>query len=217
MTLGASLVEVYNGRPLAEAFKPTGNSSTSSEHQTGAAQVIIVRPKVAELIFQLYGRALHPELFEVYQSRQVDEDDYQAKIEITSAGHVVTWRYGGLTLTEVATSAHFPLPERRRLFSHRLRGRRCDRVECRGRASYQTSFHLEVVDPAAFWAFHEDILWDDAPIGILHRFGSGGRIAMGAMSYIRVEPRRRTLRVQAFHTFPDDCAIVRSQTDFQLP
>ena len=41
--------------------------------------MLSVRPKVAELVFQLYGRALHPELFEVYSSRTVKRGDYERK------------------------------------------------------------------------------------------------------------------------------------------
>ena len=77
--------------------------------------MLTVRPKVAELTFQLYGRPLHPELFVVFESCTIERGGYSAKIDITGAGHVVTWRYGGLTLTEVAASAHHPLPKMRRL------------------------------------------------------------------------------------------------------
>ena len=90
--------------------------------------MLIVRPKVAELVFQVFGRPLHPELFEVCSSQVVERGEYRAKIDITRTGHVVAWRHAGLTLTEVATSAHHPLPQRRRLMSHRLRGQRSDRV-----------------------------------------------------------------------------------------
>ena len=74
--------------------------------------VPVARPKVAELLFQLYGRALHPELFEVHQTRTVERGGYEAKIQITNAGHLVTWRYDGLTLTEVAAASNHPLPQR---------------------------------------------------------------------------------------------------------
>ena len=40
---------------------------------------------------------------------------------------------------------------------------------------------------------------------------------MGALSYIYVETRNRSVQVQAFHTFPDDYAIVKSQSLFELP
>jgi hypothetical protein len=179
--------------------------------------VLTTRPRVTELVFQLYGRPLHPELFEIHQSRTIKRGDYEAKVEITSAGHVVTWRHGGLTLTEVAASAQHPLPERRRLVSYRLKGQRKDRVECRGGASYQVNFQLEPVEPEVFWFFQEELANDGQRQGMLHRFDSSGRMALGALSYINVESRSRRLMVQAFHTFPDDHAIVKIQSMFQLP
>ena len=179
--------------------------------------MLTARPKVAELVFQLYGRPLHPELFEVYESRTVTRENYQAKIDITSAGHVVSWRYGGMTLTEVAASARHPLPQKRRLLSYGLRGRRNDRVECRGGVSYQVSFQLEPVEPEVFWTFQQELALDGLRHGLLHKFDASGRMALGALSYINIESRSRRLLIQAFHTFPDDYAIVKSQSIFQLP
>jgi hypothetical protein len=179
--------------------------------------VLSVRPKVAELAFQLYGRSLHPELFEVYKTRTVERGGYAAKIDITSAGHVVTFRYGGLTLTEVAASAQHPLPQKRRLLSYRLRGERNDRLECRGGVTYQVNFQLEPADPEIFWTFQRELADDSRRQGMLHTFDASGRMAMGALSYIYVETRNRSVHVQAFHTFPDDYAIVKSQSLFELP
>ena len=179
--------------------------------------MLSVRPKIAELTFQLYGRSLHPELFEVFDTRRVERGPFSATIQITSAGHVVTWRYQGVTLTEVATAAHHPLPKRRRLMLHPLRGATRDRVECRGGVSYQVDFQLEPCDPAAFWTFQEELAHDSACDGMLHRFDSSGRMALGALSYISAQTRSRSLLVQVFHTFPDDCAIVKSQSLFEIP
>jgi hypothetical protein len=178
--------------------------------------VLTVRPKVAELVFQLYGRALHPELFEVCSSSTVQRENYEAKIDITGTGHVITWRRAGLTLTEVATSAHHPLPERRRLMNYRLKGRRSDRVECRGGVCYEMDFQLDPVDPELFWTLQEELTRDGEHQGLLQRFDSSGRIALGAVSYINVEARSRSLVVQAFHTFPDDYAVVKSRSVFQI-
>lgn len=179
--------------------------------------MLTARPKVAELAFQLYGRALHPELFQVFQSRTVERGGFKAKIEITSAGHVVTWRYGGLTLTEVAASAQHPLPQKRRLIHHKLRGERTDGLECRGGVRYQMSFQLEPVVPEVFWTFQQELAHDGERQGLIHRFDASGRMALGALSYIHVETRNRSLLVQAFHTFPDDYAIVKTQSIFELP
>ena len=179
--------------------------------------MLSVRPKVAELVFQLYGRGLHPELFEIVSTRSVSRGNYEATISITSAGHLVTWRREGLTLSEVAASAAQPLPQRRRLLSYRLAGERSDRMECRGGACYQMSFQLERVAPEVFWAFQEELDSEGRRHGLLHRFGSAGRLATGALSWISIETRAKGLLVQAFHTFPDDLAIVKSQTLFETP
>jgi hypothetical protein len=179
--------------------------------------MLTVRPKVAELAFQLYGRSLHPELFEIHQTRTIQRGGYEAKIDITSAGHVVTWRYEGLTLTEVACSAQHPLPQRRRILSYRLKGERSDRIECRGGVTYQMSFQLEPVEPEIFWMFQQELVHEGDRQGLLHTFDASGRMALGALSYINLETRNRSVLVQAFHTFPDDYAIVKSQSLFELP
>jgi hypothetical protein len=160
---------------------------------------------------------LHPELFVIHNRSKIDRGAYEANIEITSAGHVVKWRYQGMTLTEVATAAHHPLPERRRLLCHPLKGQRSDRVQCRGGVTYQMSFQLERVEPEVFWTYQQELSHDGQREGMLYRFDSSGRMALGALSYIHAETRSRSLRVRAFHTFPDDYAIVKTESLFQIP
>ncbi len=175
----------------------------------------ITRPKVAELTFQLYGRPLHPELFQIYRSRRVDRGTYQAKIDITGAGHVITWRCGNVTLTEVAAAAGNPLPKTRRLLCHRLRGEHRDLHRCR-HGVYQMNFQLEMAEPDIFWAIQQDLLRDAQRSGLVYSFDGGGRLALGAFSCINVETTNRSLRIEAFHTFPEDLAIVKTQSLFEL-
>ena len=179
--------------------------------------VLSARPKIAELIFQLYGRSLHPELFEVYESSTVKRGPYEATIQITSTGHLVTWQYEGITLTEVATAAHHPMPKKRRLMSHRLKGDRSDRLECRGGIKYEVSFSLEPANSDRFFAYQKELTLQATRRGLLHQFDSSGRWETGAISYINVDSRDKIFRVQAFHTFPDDCALLKIQSSYQLP
>jgi hypothetical protein len=203
----------YNG-PIHNFMRCNLNHS---QHVGSLITVLSVRPKVAELAFQLYARSLHPELFQVHQSQTVERGGYFAKIDITSAGHVVTWRYGSLTLTEVAASAQHPLPRRRLLLSRRLRGEHADRVECRGNITYQVNFQLEPVSREIFWTFQQELARDAQRRGLLHIFNASGRMALGALSYVNVETRSRSMLVQAFHTFPEDYAIVKSQSLIEIP
>ncbi len=179
--------------------------------------MLSLRPKAGELVFQVFGRTLHPELFEICQTRSLDRGSYSATIAITGSGHLVTWRTGGLTLTEVATGAGQPLPQRRRLLAHRIGNERSDRVQCRGGATYQTCFQVEPIAPELFWSFQEEILTAGSRRGLLHRFEAGGRLSLGAVSWIDVETRPKSLLVQAFHTFPDDLAVLKSQSLFEAP
>ena len=179
--------------------------------------LLTVRPKVAELQFQLYSRALHPELFQIHGGTEVSRGDYSARIDITSAGHVVTWNYDGQTLTEVAAAANHPLPEKRRLMKHRLHGDRTDEVTSPGGVKYQVSFQLQIIKPQMFWTIQQELAKDGHKKGTFYEFQSSGRMAMGAMSYVYPETRDRSLLIQSFHTFPDDHAIVKVQSSFKLP
>ena len=179
--------------------------------------MLSLRPKAGELVFQVFGRPLHPELFELCSTRCLDRGDYAARVAITSGGHLVTWQHGGLTLTEVAAGAGQPLPRKRRLLSHRIGGERSDRVQCRGGATYQACFQLESVAPELFWSFQEELVSAGSRRGLLHRFEAGGRMSLGAVSLLEIETGPRSLLVQAFHTFPDELAIVKTQSLFEAP
>jgi len=179
--------------------------------------VISARPSVTELVFQLYGRSLHPELFQQHAVRRLERGLFQAEVAITGSGHVVCWQGAGLTLSEVATAATAPLPMKRRLLSHPIRGERTDSLECANGVCYETCFQLERVQPDEFWTFQQELCDDGNTRGLFHRFAAGGRLAVGAVSWINVETRRKSLIVQAFHTFPDEFAVVKSQSIFQMP
>lgn len=179
--------------------------------------VLSVRPKVAELVCQLFGRSVHPELFDFYQTRSYQRGQYVATVSITSTGHLVTWKVGDLLLTEVATSAHVRLPEKRRLMSHRIRGQRDDYLECHGGIRYNTSFSLEPVSAEKLRSYQTELSLQSTRNGLLHHFETSGRFDIGAISYMHVDCRDKSFRVRAFHTFPDDSAVVRIESAFQLP
>jgi hypothetical protein len=179
--------------------------------------VLSVRPKVAELAFSLLGRSLHPELYTIHKSRRIQRSGYEAKLDITNSGHVITWSGAGQILTEVAASAHQPLPIRRQLISQRIQGKAREEHDCRGGATYRTQFQLESISPELFWSFQQQLSNEPAPEGLVHWFDSSGRLAVGAFSYIHIETRARSMMIQAIHTFPDDYAIVKVESVFTLP
>ena len=177
--------------------------------------MLSVRPKVAELAFHAFSRSLHPELYTIHKTRRIERTHYEARIDITNCGHVITWNAGGATFCEVATSAHQPLPSKRCLLSHPLKGSRTERANHQGIINYKTHFQLEPVKPDLFFMVQQQLSKGPTE-GLLHNFDASLRMGMGALSYINVETRRASMLVQAIHTFPDDYAIVKVESLFSL-
>ena len=116
--------------------------------------VQLLRPAVSELVFQLFGRPLHPEFFDILAVRKVQREDYDLTVRITRTGHVITWENRSVCLTEVATAADQPLPERRRLLSYRMRGEHSGTLPCArdtstgDRASAASTTATQYIPPA---------------------------------------------------------------------
>ncbi|WP_235908595.1 DUF2617 family protein [Roseiconus nitratireducens] len=181
--------------------------------------MLSVRPKVAELAFHVFSRSLHPELYRVHRARRIERSGYHALVEITNCGHVITWNSTGpspVTVCEVATSAHQPLPSKRCLISQSLKGSRTEKANCRSGVSYRTHFQLEPVEPDLFFMVQQQLCKQPTE-GLLQTFDASGRMALGALSYVNVETRQNSMLVQAIHTFPDDYAIVKVESLFSLP
>jgi hypothetical protein len=174
--------------------------------------VDFVRPRVSDLIFQLFGRPLHPELFDILAARKIRREEYELTVRITRTGHVVTWENADVCLTEVAAAADQPLPEKRRLLSYRLRGEHSGTVACAHGVNYQMTFQVETLPPEIFMHVHDEILADGHKRGLLHNFQPNHRLALAPLGFISVEPRANCLLLSAFHTFPAEHTIVKSQS-----
>ncbi|MEX0703322.1 MAG: DUF2617 family protein [Planctomycetales bacterium] len=174
------------------------------------------RPQVAELVFQLYGRSVHPELFGTRAAVRVQRDDFSASLRLCDEGHAIGFRFGSFTVTEVATTRLHALPRRKRLLERKLHGFRdvAHAFDCGIR--YWTSYQVERLDPDVFLNVHEELSVDCGRATVAHRFGPGNRLAPAPLSLMRCEATGDSLLVHAFHTFPDECAVVRAQSLFEI-
>lgn len=71
----------------------------------------------SQLEFHLFGRSLHPELFNTGEERQIWRDDYRAVFRLVETGYVVTFQTQHRTLTEAVLSRDQELPVQRRIAS----------------------------------------------------------------------------------------------------
>jgi hypothetical protein len=168
-------------------------------------------PPTDDLVFQLYGRPVHPEFFEILARRRIARPDYTLDLWITRTGHVMTWKNRQIVLTEV-TSAERQLPEWGQLLEHQLRGQRCDMLGGVPGLNYQVSFQVERLSPEQFLTVHYEILADGGKAGLLHAFAGSPRLALSPVATIQIEGRAGGLSLATYHTFPDECAVVKTQS-----
>ncbi len=174
------------------------------------------RPDVARLVFRLFSRELHPELINVYAESGVQFPDYQAKLQICDSGHVITFIRNDQLLCEVMTGREHPLPKRRRILSHGLRGHHSESIQFAGGVSYHVSFQLEQLEPEEFAHFHEELQADCEEAELSYRFGSSSRLCPTPLSFMQTVAAPDSLIIHAFHTFPDNYGVVKTQTLFEL-
>jgi hypothetical protein len=171
-----------------------------------------VRPPVCDLIFQLYGRPLHPELFDIVAVRKIQREDYELVVKITRTGHVISWENEDVFLTEVTAAADQDLPLRRRLLNFKLRDEHNARLPCAHGILYEASFQVEVLAPEIFLQIHDEIVTDGGKRGLLYPFSQQDPLGMPALGFITAEARQGCLILTSFHTFPEEYTVVKTQS-----
>jgi hypothetical protein len=173
---------------------------------------VLLRPPVGDLIFRLYGRPLHPELFDILAVRKIRREDYDLSVWITRTGHVISWENRDVFLTETAASYDQTLPERRRLLHYRLRYEQTGRLLCAHGISYQMSFQVEVLPPEVFLTVHDEIRADGEKRGLLHHFPAAHRFEVPPLGFVTADARPGCLLLSTFHTFPGEYTVVKTQS-----
>ena len=178
--------------------------------------MLFVRPKVTDLTFHLFGRSVHPELFNACASRVVERSNYRIQVNITSVGHLVSFQRKGLIVTEVCSSPHQPLPQQHCLFSQRLESSHEHQRLYEDRIRYNSQFQIEGVNPRMFITIAQQLQEQGQCEGLVHQFESSGRMSIGGISYINIQAFNAKVLVRSLHTFPDTCAVVKSESTFKV-
>lgn len=173
--------------------------------------------RVADLKFVLYQRALHPELFHIHQCRRVERPSYQADIWVTGLSHVVTVQSAGRHVTEVTGDDIEVLPHNGIVTSWQFRGER-DHLETFDHGMrYILSTQVERMNQNLFHASHRDLIRYAETRGVLVTFedwaeGDGPV----PFTFIDWEARNQELHIQAFHAFPADYTLLKTQSIFEV-
>ncbi len=175
-----------------------------------------IRPRLKDLVFAVYARPLHPELFDILQSEHEVQEQHEFSVWITDCGHVVTWRHGDLWLTEVLTAAYRPLPRARRVLSFRVHEERSEKIQC-ANVMFQLSCGVEQLKPDLFHRIADELEQDSrGRPGVVQRFPAPDRLHPSAFSYVMPDSRPQRLLVYSYHTFPEDYGVVKTQTIYEI-
>lgn len=178
--------------------------------------VSFARPDVADLVFEVFQRSVHPELLTIHTQSEWQHAACRIKIQICDAGHVLTVQHQDSVICEVATVRGTLLPKHYRIFSHKLRGHRQDTLQCREGVTYHVSFELEVLEPEVFSNYHQELMADSLRSPVSYHFSNHSRLNPTPLSFLQLEATADSLQVHTFHTFPDNFAVVKVQSRFEF-
>ena len=80
----------------------------------------------------------------------------------------------------------------------------------------EVGLQLEVLPPDVFLHVHEELAADGARSGLIFHFRPQHRLGLTPLGYVTVTPVRTGLSIAAFHTFPDEFAVVKTQSLIEL-
>ena len=178
--------------------------------------MLTTRPCVSELMLLHYSRPIHPEFFLFVASRTVERSNYSVLLHLTSTGHVAEFQTSAingkpLCVTEVITSAHLEMPNSP-VSALQFKDKQRETFPISEHLEVETTFGCETLDRKAFMTVQSELVKANELDGLFYHFGPNGRIALGGLSYLTLETRQQRVRFRAYHTFPENCRVLTTDT-----
>jgi hypothetical protein len=80
----------------------------------------------------------------------------------------------------------------------------------------ETTFDCETLGRKAFMAVQSELAKANEFDGLFYHFGPNGRIAFGGLSYLTLDTWQKRVRIRAYHTFPETCRIMVTDTMIEI-
>jgi hypothetical protein len=173
--------------------------------------------QAVDLHFLLFDRPLHPELFHHYASYRVTQGRYHADIWIVGLSHVVTVTCRRRSLTELLSREIDLLPTRGGVSRFRLKGERDQERRLPDGWCHMVSTQVETMDEPLYKSVHNDLWRHAAKRGWFVPYEAWAKGDLVPFSYIDHEARDAEFHVHAYHTFPRERTLVKTQSIFELP
>ena len=171
---------------------------------------------IGELVFSLFQRPLHPELFQIYTGRQLKTEKYEAIIWVTGCTHVISVFAGKLCLTEVVSGPSQMLPQRGLIERFQFHGPKTHKCTLSRGVSYMTDFQVEKMSSNLYRQSHTDLERFARNRGIFVNFPDAEIDGLLPFCYIDFEARRTELHIHTFAAYPDQVTMVKTQSLFDF-
>jgi hypothetical protein len=171
---------------------------------------------VSELIFSLYQRPLHPELFSISEKRHIRTEKYEVIIWVTDCSHVVSVFAKNTCLSELISTPDQLLPRRCLIERFQFRGKRSHKCTLSHGLSYMTDFQVEKMSANLYRQSHYDLERFARNRGVFVNFPPQSVGGLEPFSYIDFEARRSELHIHSFHAYPDQLTIIKTQSLFDF-
>lgn len=172
--------------------------------------------RVGDRAFRVFGKPIHPEWFSVRAHQRFALGPWEADVRIVAGGHVVLFAAAGIVVAEVLGARESPLPIGGLLLDSPVDGERSESLRAGGNIHYQSCHDVERVDSELFRHLCDEARLDAGPGRLLHVFAPAHRFAPRPISLVRVDRLARGVSIQAFHSFPEERAVLRSQSLFEI-
>ncbi len=173
--------------------------------------------QAADLHLFLLDRPLHPELFRHSRDFRVAQGRYYADLWIVGLSHVVTLTVGSRSLTELLGPENDLLPARGILARFRLKGERDQEKRLPEGWCHMISTQVETMDEPLYKSVHHDLLRHAVKRGGFHAYEDWAEGDLVPFTYIDHEARDAEFHVHAFHAFPQERTLVKTQSIFEIP
>lgn len=175
-----------------------------------------LRPSIAETSYRVFDRPLHPELFDPVIVGRIRGERYEMSVGICEGGHYLQFTHLGHTIVEVTAPDHQQLSTFGLQQTYFYNQHEEVLFETSVPIQYHFAGEVDVVNFSVFTRVQMELEDESPKVFLAHQFPARNRLLPGPLSLIRVEGNSRMLSIQAFHTFPEDLAILRTQTLIEL-
>jgi hypothetical protein len=171
-----------------------------------------INQSISEQTFHLFNRPVHPELFEIHESCQFKQGDYEAQIWITGTSHVVSLFCESKCITELISPPDQMLPVRGLIKDFQLSENKNYKYAWPDGMQYMLNSSVETMSVNVFKQTQLDLIKKSNNGGMFAQFPQWNNGEFTPITFLDFEARQDSLNVSAWHTFPEQLSILKTQS-----